>query len=92
MKGKKIPMRRCAGCNVSKPKKELIRISCYDGNIKIDPTGKSPGRGIYLCSNTECFQLAKKRKAIGRGLNIDVDEEQMNQLFAELDNYARKDS
>ena len=31
MKVKKVPMRRCVGCMVSKPKKELIRIVAAEG-------------------------------------------------------------
>ncbi|MGI6752329.1 MAG: RNase P modulator RnpM [Anaerovoracaceae bacterium] len=92
MKKKKIPMRRCVGCNESRPKKELIRISSYEGNVGIDPTGKAPGRGIYLCPNPQCFQLARNRRAIGRSLNADISEERLGELFAELNEYAGKDS
>jgi predicted RNA-binding protein YlxR (DUF448 family) len=56
----------------SKPKKELIRIVAAEGKPKADPTGKANGRGIYLCIGSEsCFEQAKKRKAITRGLGIE---------------------
>lgn len=92
MKTKKIPMRRCAGCMESKPKKELIRIRrAENGEAEIDPTGKANGRGIYLCPGTECFLLAKKRKAIARGLEIEINELQMERLGKDLAGYAPKD-
>jgi uncharacterized protein len=93
MKIKKIPMRRCVGCMESKPKMELMRITANaDGEINIDPTGKANGRGIYLCPKEECFTVAKKRKAISRGLQVDVSDQQFTRLFEELSKYERKNS
>ena len=91
MKAKKIPMRRCVGCMESKPKKELIRIVAgTEGDITIDPTGKANGRGIYLCPDPACFATARKRRAISRGLEIEVSEQQLDKLFQELTEYAGK--
>lgn len=90
MKTKKVPMRKCVGCMESKPKRELIRIVAVDGVPKMDLTGKADGRGIYLCPNTECFSKARKRRAVGRGLEIEVSEEDLNQLFEELAEYEKQ--
>lgn len=50
MQQKKIPVRRCVGCNAQKPKKELVRVvRAPDGTISVDLTGKKAGRGAYLC-------------------------------------------
>ena len=39
---RKIPQRKCIGCNTSKDKKELIRVvRNAEGEISIDMTGKS---------------------------------------------------
>lgn len=93
MKPKKIPMRRCVGCMESKPKKELIRIVFTpEEQLKIDPTGKANGRGVYLCPNVECLEKAKKKKAIGRSLKISLSEEQLLRLFEEIKTYEGKDS
>ncbi len=93
MKAKKIPLRRCAGCMESKPKKDLIRIvSTPEGEIRIDLTGKANGRGVYLCPKSECFALARKKKAIGRSLDVSISEERLNQLFEELKEHEEKDS
>ena len=86
MKNKKIPMRRCVGCMESKPKKELLRFVNGDGKPVIDPTGKANGRGIYLCRDETCFEKARKRKAMERGLSIQgLTEEDKEKLKAEFE-------
>ena len=91
MKTKKVPMRRCVGCIESKPKRELIRIVASDSGPKIDLSGKVNGRGIYLCPDTECFTKARKKKAIGRGLEIEIGEQVLDNLFKELAEHEKKD-
>ena len=50
MKPKKTPMRMCVGCREMKPKRELIRVvRSPDGAVSLDPVGKKPGRGAYVC-------------------------------------------
>ncbi len=93
MKDKKIPMRKCVGCMISKPKRELIRIVAdKNGTIAIDLKGKAAGRGVYLCLNKECFGQARKKRAIRRSLEIEISEERLNQLFEELSLYEKENS
>ncbi len=62
LKQKKIPVRRCVGCNAQRPKRELVRVvRSPEGEISIDLRGKKPGRGAYLCPYAAC--LAKAHKA-----------------------------
>jgi len=84
MKTRKIPMRRCVGCMESKPKKELVRIAGYEGNVSVDVTGKAKGRGVYICPNEECLVKAVKKKAISRSIEIEITKEQMEKLVGEL--------
>ena len=86
---KTVPMRRCVGCMESKPKQELIRIAGYDDTVTLDLTGKAKGRGVYLCPDTKCLEKAKKKRAIGRGLKMEVTQEQMERIFEELENYEK---
>jgi len=90
MKIKKTPMRRCVGCMESKPKKELIRIAGYEGQVSIDPTGKAKGRGVYLCPGSECFTKSIKKKALSRSLEIEITKEQMDKFAREFEEYAKK--
>lgn len=67
MQQKKVPMRKCIGCNESKTKKELVRIvRSPEGDISLDLTGKKSGRGAYICPNAECLKKARKSKRLER--------------------------
>ncbi|MDP4120272.1 MAG: YlxR family protein [Bacillota bacterium] len=96
---KKIPLRRCLGCNEMKPKKELIRIvktaeelseRCIilgeEGKITLDLTGKKPGRGAYICNNINCFKAMRKAKRLDRAFNCKVPDEVYDLLEAEVAN------
>ncbi|MBQ3079274.1 MAG: YlxR family protein [Clostridia bacterium] len=76
LKPKKIPMRMCVGCHEMKPKRELQRIvRSPEGEISIDPVGKKPGRGAYVCRDAECLKKAKKTRALERKFEASVSEE-----------------
>ena len=78
---KKIPNRTCIGCNTQKPKKELIRIvKNAQGEIKIDKTGKLPGRGAYICNNSECLKKAVHSKRLERSFEMKIEETVYEQL------------
>lgn len=86
---KKVPMRRCVGCMESKPKKELIRIAGYENTVTLDPTGRAKGRGVYLCPDKNCLEKAKKKRALNRSLKMEITQEQLDNLFKELDAYEK---
>lgn len=81
MKTKKIPMRMCIGCQNMVPKRELIRIvKSKDKGIIMDPTGKQPGRGAYLCKSQKCFEIIIKGNRINRVFKEQVDEITVDKL------------
>lgn len=90
MKNKKVPMRRCVGCMESKPKNSLVRISCYEGEITVDPTGKAKGRGVYLCPDKDCMEKAKKKRSLQRNFEIEISEEKLQDIFRELEKYEKE--
>lgn len=78
---KKIPYRTCVGCQLKKPKKELLRIiRTPEGRIEIDVTGKKSGRGAYLCYNMECFEKAAKKGRLNKALKVEVSPETIKLL------------
>lgn len=86
MKTRKIPLRKCLGCNEQKLKKELIRIvKNKDNEISIDFNGKANGRGAYICKDIKCFETAVKRKSIERALQHAITNEIYEELRKELD-------
>ena len=53
LKQRKVPLRKCTGCQEMKNKKELVRIvRSEDGTFSLDVTGKKPGRG--RCAFMRC--------------------------------------
>ncbi len=81
MKPKKVPMRMCVGCREMKPKRELIRVvRSPEGEVSLDPVGKKPGRGAYVCRNENCLKRAIKQKQLERQLEVQLTEEVAQQL------------
>ena len=82
---KKIPVRRCVGCNAQKPKRELVRIvRSAAGEVSVDLTGKKAGRGAYLCPDPACLAKARKAKRLERAFEVPVPEEIYTRLTEEL--------
>ena len=76
MAEKKIPMRKCLGCNEMKPKKELIRaVKSPEGEISLDLTGKKSGRGAYGCPDCKCFEKARKARRFERAFSCKIPDE-----------------
>ena len=76
MKLKKIPIRQCMGCREHHPKQELLRVvKDPGGDISIDTTGKTPGRGVYICKTQECFKKIRKNRAIERNLHTSIPQD-----------------
>ena len=72
----------CVACRQMRPKRELIRVtkSPDQESMQIDPTGKAPGRGAYLCREAACLERALKTKALERALEYRLDEPAIKQL------------
>ena len=79
---KKIPMRICIGCGVSKSKKELMRVvRTPEDEFVLDATGKKNGRGAYLCKDAECLKKAIKSKGLERSFKMSIPKE----VYAKLE-------
>ncbi len=91
MRPKKTPMRQCAGCGQMKPKKELVRLvrapqkeEGQPPEVTLDPTGKKPGRGAYLCRDAQCLKQARKSRRLERAFACKLPEEVYARLEEEL--------
>ena len=89
---KKLPQRKCVGCQNTFQKRELIRIVKSEEGIFVDPTGKKNGRGAYICKNLQCLELAFKRKNLERSFKCRVDENIYENLREELSGLEEKAS
>ena len=92
MAQKKIPARQCIGCMTSRPKKELVRVvRAPSGEISIDPVGKKPGRGAYVCHDVECLKKARKSRALERAFSTAIPPEVYDAMEAELEGHDEQE-
>ena len=83
---KKIPMRKCVGCQQMKNKKELLRVlKTSENEFELDATGRKNGRGAYLCFSKECLQKAIQSKGLERPFKQSIPKEVYEKLEKELD-------
>ena len=84
---RKIPLRKCMGCNVMKPKKELVRVvRSPEGEISLDLKGRKPGRGAYVCHDLACLAKARKGKRFERVFECNIPNDIYDLMEKELQN------
>lgn len=84
---RKIPMRKCVGCQKMKSKKEMLRIlKTAENEFVLDATGRKNGRGAYLCFSKECLEKARKNKGLERSFKQTIPKEVYENLEKELEN------
>lgn len=84
---RKIPMRKCVGCQEIKSKKEMLRIlKTAENEFVLDATGRKNGRGAYLCFSKECLEKARKNKGLERSFKQTIPKEVYENLEKELEN------
>lgn len=87
MATRKIPLRKCTGCNAMKQKRELCRVvRSKEGEVSLDLVGKKPGRGAYICKDINCLKLARKAKRIERALDCEISPEIYDMMEREIEN------
>jgi predicted RNA-binding protein YlxR (DUF448 family) len=77
------PTRTCVSCRTEREKGDLVRIvrtqtgqnaqnvqNVQNVEVRVDPTGKAPGRGAYLCAEAACWSKALKTRAVQRALDV----------------------
>ncbi len=83
---KHVPQRTCVGCRQTLAKRALIRIVRTPEGLRVDPTGKIPGRGAYLHDQLDCWKSGLKG-ALAHALKVeltDQDRETLRSFMASL--------
>ena len=79
-------MRMCVGCREMKEKKSLIRVvRSPEGEVSLDPVGKKPGRGAYVCRSADCLKRAIRQKQLERQLDVTLPPETAAALMAAME-------
>ena len=88
MKKRHLPIRSCVVCRETSVKRGLLRVVRLPGearDVAYDPTGKTNGRGAYVCATKECIEKAIKQKRFERSLSVSsVPEGLGSQLIAAI--------
>ncbi len=85
-----VPQRTCVGCRQILAKRALIRIVRGPEGVRVDPTGKAPGRGAYLHDRRSCWQAGLKGP-VARALRTELSPEVIQELLAYASNLAGED-
>ena len=63
------PLRTCAVCREVHPKRSMTRlVRGGDGSVTIDPSGRAPGRGTYVCGQSTCREPGRLAEGVQRAL------------------------
>ena len=88
MKNKKIPMRTCVVTREKQEKKNLLRIvRTPEGEVIVDITGKSNGRGAYITKDLSVLEKAIKTKALDKHLEVEIP----SHIYDEIRNIINSD-
>ncbi|MEE8519351.1 MAG: YlxR family protein [Dehalococcoidia bacterium] len=75
MRKRHVPQRSCIVCGTKAAKGDLFRVVLdQSGHCLVDQTGKSAGRGAYLCHRSECWQRAATGDRLSHSLRATVSE------------------
>ncbi len=78
-KPKHIPQRTCVGCREVLPKRNLVRLVRTEEGVKIDLSGRLPGRGAYLHDQKSCW-IKGLKGSLAKALRITIQEQDLARL------------
>lgn len=85
IKQRKLPLRKCTGCQEMKDKRQMIRVvKDTENHISLDFTGKKSGRGAYVCPSIDCLEKAQSSKGLERSFKMAVSKDVYEALRNEL--------
>ena len=81
-KARHVPERRCVACGQRAPKRHLTRIvRTPKGTVSADDSGKSLGRGAYLCNTLDCWENGIRKGSLERNLQVSLDQQDREVLL-----------
>lgn len=80
-RGRHVPQRTCVGCRETLAKRALIRVVRSPEGVRVDRSGKLPGRGAYLHDRVSCWERGLKG-ALANALKTTLSTEEREALLA----------
>lgn len=75
----------CVACRKRRPKYELLRFVERNGVLYFDPLWRAEGRGVNICPDKRCIELAVKRGLLRRALNKEVSIPKLEDLMQSIE-------
>jgi predicted RNA-binding protein YlxR (DUF448 family) len=86
MKVRKPPIRTCVACRESSDKRGFVRfVRTPEGHVEVDVSGKTAGRGAYVCAKADCFEVARSRRKLDSALRVGLQDDDYNRLRRDFD-------
>lgn len=74
IRARHVPLRTCVACGVKIAQRGMLRVvRTAEGEAEVDLTGKSAGRGAYICRDNEHIGLRGLAVRIRRALRLESD-------------------
>ena len=71
----------CIACRQMQPKGSLIKVvKSPQGAVAIDDTYKLPGRGAYICKESQCIEKAIKKRLLNKSFSANIAQEVYSEL------------
>ncbi len=81
----RVPQRTCIACRQVGGKPGLLRVvRTPQGEVRLDDTGKLPGRGAYLHRQRACLEQAIARRQLTRALGVPIGDDIVLELRQRL--------
>ena len=88
---KHVPQRTCIGCKTVLAKRELVRLVRTPEGVRLDPTGKTAGRGAYVHNVRSCWEQALKGP-INHALRMEITAEDRQMLLDYISRLPQSES
>jgi uncharacterized protein len=80
-----VPLRTCVACGKKTEKEGLVRlVAPPGGGIEVDVSGKTPGRGAYICRAGACAIDELRKGRVDSTLRRSTTEEEWLALRASI--------
>ena len=84
------PVRTCVACGKRTEKRELVRIASAPQGVVVDPSGRMPGRGAYVCASGDCpAPSTLKRGRLEHNLRTKLSDDDWTRLLQSLEALAK---
>ena len=88
---KKTPQRTCIACRTIGGKRGLLRIvRTPEDRVVLDPSGRLPGRGAYLCREGGCLTAAIKGNQVEHVLKVKLSPTDRESLKNSLGEFIKE--